>query len=272
MLPLPPSWTLPAGFGQRQYANKNHRLLAAPGGLSSFLSTFNYTLYILTYLEDKTLPLQARLYALLGKTLPPAAAAGPSHIAALGALIASCRTTLRLFGLFPMYGWLRQLLAGPKPGQDMVLYATALTQCTLYIMYQALENIGVLTDNKVLSPSVTGRWNKSGSTAAIYGLAYRAWLGGVLCDFVRLGRQAQLTRAEREKRTSTALTTTQKQEDEREDAKWWAEAVVPMAWVPMAWQYGGGGGIPGWNIGMMGALGGLAGLGKITALWEATAD
>ena len=109
------------------HTDQKHRLLAAPGGLSAFLSTFNYTLYLLTYLEAKTLPLQARLYALLGKTLSPAAAAGPSHIAALGALLSSCRTTLRLFGLFPLYAWLRQLLAGPKPGQDPVLYATALT-------------------------------------------------------------------------------------------------------------------------------------------------
>ena len=55
-------------------------------------------------------------------------------------------TTLRLLGVPPLYAWLRQLLQGPKPGQDRVLYATALTQCTFYLLFQSLENIALLQE------------------------------------------------------------------------------------------------------------------------------
>nr|OQO29452.1 hypothetical protein B0A51_02759 [Rachicladosporium sp. CCFEE 5018] len=245
-----------------------NKLISTPGGLNSFLSTFNYTLYLVAYLESKSIPLQTRLFSLLGRSGPsPATLAAPSHIGALGTLLSSTRTTLRLFGLFPLYAWMRTLLQGPKQGQDPVLYATALTQCTFYILFQGLENIGLLTDHKVLSPATTARWNQSGTTARIYTWSYRAWLAGVLCDFVRLGREAQL---ERIKRSSSEVSTT---EQEKTDAKWWSELIVPFAWLPVALQFAGvkEGGLPGFNLGIMGACGAMAGLSKTTALWESTA-
>ena len=77
------------------------RLIASPGGLSAFLSTFNYTLYLLAYVESKSTPLKIRLYQLLNRTAAVPSLDGPSHIAALGSLLSSTRTTLRLFGLLP---------------------------------------------------------------------------------------------------------------------------------------------------------------------------
>lgn len=180
---------------------------------------------------------------------------------------------MRLFGLFPLYAWLRQLLQGPKPGQDPVLYTTALTQCTLYIAFQFLENVALLTDHKILPASASARWNPSGTTARIYLWSYRAWLGGVLCDFVRLGREAQMERATRAKRSvaeSKAIDT--KDQDAKTDAKWWSEAIVPVAWLPMALQASLEAGLPGFNLGIMGVSGGLAGLGRTYALWAATAS
>ncbi|KAF2767366.1 hypothetical protein EJ03DRAFT_156875 [Teratosphaeria nubilosa] len=248
-----------------------NKLLASPGGLSSFLSTFNYTLYLLTYLETKSTPLKIKLYQLLNKTDAVPATNGPSSIAALATMLSTTRTTLRLFGLFPMYAWLRQLMQGPKPGQDQVLYATSVTQCLLYMTYQFLENVGLLTDNKVLPASYTARWTASvgGKTSRIYLWSYRAWLGGVLCDFVRLFREAQLERKKRGNRSVANVAW--KEEAKENDEKWWRQLVVPLFWTPVAVQFAREGGIPGFNLGWMGVLGGIAGLGRTAELWAATA-
>ena len=248
------------------------RLLANPGGLSAFLSTFNYTLYLLVYLESKSVPLQARLYALVsrltGKSadiIPKAGAVAQSRLQALAVLLSSTRVTLRLFGLLPMYAWSRQLMQGPKPGQDRVLYATSVAQCSSYMTFQFLENVALLTDKAVLPETYTARWTAKdgGKTAKIYLWAYRFWFGGVLCDLVRLAREAQLKRSESGEKTT---------EDREADAKWWSDLAVPLAWTPVATQFSTEGGLSWFNLGIMGACGGLAGLGRTLSLWQATAD
>lgn len=169
-----------------------------------------------------------------------------------------------------MYAWARQLMQGPKPGQDQVLYATAVTQCALYTAFQFLENVGLLTDQKILPASYTARYTASagGTTAKIYLWSYRAWMGGVLCDFVRLFREAQLERSKRSQRSSTDVST---KEDEEVDQKWWSQMVVPLSWLPVAVHFSVVGGIPGFNLGIMGACGGLAGLSRTADLWASTA-
>ena len=148
-------------------SNKHNRLLAAPGGPSTFLSTFNYTLWLLAFLEAKSLPLQAKLFQRLGKAAyPTSAVPGPSPIVALATLLSSARTTLRLLGLPPLYAWMRQLSQGPQKGQDSVLYATAVTQCAFYLIFQSFENIALLTDNKVFSSSLTSLSTSSSSKSA----------------------------------------------------------------------------------------------------------
>jgi len=241
--------------------------------LSAFLSTFNYTLYLLAYLDAKSAPLQAKFFALIGR-LTGQPAMGPfvpyaetdSRFRALGALFAQTRVTLRLFGLFPMYAWFRTLMQGPKPGQDMVLYGAQLTQCTLYIAFQFLENVGLLTDNKVLPEAYTARWTASrqGKTSGIFLAAYRCWFAGVLCDLVRLGREAQLKGTSQEVKTADS--------EEERDAKWWTELAVPFCWSPVAAQFCTDGGVSWFNLGLMGAGGGLAGLARTAALWRATEE
>lgn len=247
-------------------------MLASPGGLSAFLSTFNYTLYLLAYLDTKSAPLQAQLYALLNRLTgrPEAkvlttAIVTQSRFQALGALFSSARVTLRLFGLLPMYAWMRQLLQGPKPGQDTVLYTTSLAQCTLYMTFQFLENVALLTDHKVLPASYTDRWtvNSGGKTAKIYLTAYRCWFAGVLCDLVRLGREWQLRGTEQD---------VSAQATEERDAKWWTDLLVPLCWTPVAMQFSTEGGLPWFNLGIMGAGGGMAGLARTASLWKATAE
>ncbi|KAK5684966.1 hypothetical protein LTS10_003041 [Elasticomyces elasticus] len=269
----PPSLLRLAATPDRVILRVN-KLLATPGGLSSFLSTFNYTLYLLAYLESKSGSLRAKLWQLLNRTSAVPAvttqAVQASHIAALGTMLSSTRTTLRLFGLFPMYAWLRQLMQGPKPGQDQVLYTTAVTQCLLYMTFQFLENVALLTDYKVLPGSATARWTASsgGATKKIYLWSYRAWMAGVVCDVVRLLREAQIERNTRSKRGGSEVSV---RDDEEVDKKWWSQMVVPLSWLPVAIQFSREGGIPGFNLGIMGACGAMAGLGKTADLWASTA-
>jgi len=254
-----------------------NKLLAAPGGLSAFLSTFNYTLYLLAHLDSKAEPLKARIYQLINRSsdlpkITPAVPAGPSPIASLGALLSSTRTTLRLFGLLPMYAWARQLMQGPKPGQDQVLYTTSVAQCSLYFAFQLFENVALLTDNKILTTEFTARVSGGRTSANLYLAAYRAWFLGFCCDFIRLFREAQLQRAKREQPGHNSDAAVRKQ-DEEIDQKWWAELIVPIAWFPVGFQFAQWreGGFPGFNLGLMGAAGAIAGLSKTKALWEATA-
>lgn len=196
---------------------------------------------------------------------------GPSHFAALSGLISDTRTTLRLFGLLPIYAWSRQLMQGPKPGQDAVLYATEVTQCGLYVVYQFLENVAFLVDKKALPPSSVARWTQGsgGKTDGIYYWSYRAWMGGILCDVVHLFREAQLERTRRSQRTSTDVST--REEDKKVDENWWTQLIVPLGWFPVALQYSGEKGIPGWNLGIMALCGGTAGLVRFNELWAQTA-
>lgn len=250
--------------------------------MSAFLSTFNYTLYLLAHLDAKAAPLKAQLYAFINRnaSLPkatPVVPAEPSAIQNLGGMLSSCRTTLRLFGLFPMYAWARQLMQGPKPGQDQVLYATSVAQCALYMVFQFCENVALLTESKVLPAGLTTRWTQKygGKATSIYLTAYRAWLLGFSCDFVRLAREAQLERNRRSQRSSAEKSDLSiRDQDSKLDSKWYADLLVPFMWFPVGWHFSAlnEGGFPGFSLGLMGLCGAIAGSSKTVALWNATAD
>lgn len=211
----------------------------------------------------------------LGALNTAAVPGAPSSVASLATLLSQTRTTLRLFGLFPLYAWMRTLLQGPKEGQDKVLYGIAFTQCSGYITFQFLENLALLTDNNVVPRSYSSRWQAGGvsNTAKIFQWSYRAWLVGVSCDFFRLLREAQLTAAKRTDKGITEKSLTDAKKDiEAQDAKWWNELMIPTAWLPVAVHFSKDGGVPGFNLGIMGACGLLAGLGRTTGQWAATKD
>jgi hypothetical protein len=266
------------------------RLLATPGGLSAALSTFNYTLYILAYAQTKLpLSLTALAQRLLALVKLSTAASKPATatlvntasvppIAALAVLISKARTTLRLLGLFPLYAWLRNLSAGPKPDADPVLHRIALLQASSYFVYQALENVSLLADSGVVGPAFIARINRGDSkTARLYLWAYRAWLAGVSCDFLRLGREWQVEghrRAVRAKMQSEGKAVAEYQDDadSQFDKRWWTDLMIAGAWFPMALHFSSStGGLPGWNLGWMGLCGLVAGGGRAKALWAATA-
>ncbi|KAF2465744.1 uncharacterized protein BDR25DRAFT_269830 [Lindgomyces ingoldianus] len=265
-----------------------NKLLASPGGLSSFLSTLNYGLYVLAYLQTQspsTTKLARTLLSLVNSRQHPAkpgttTLATPDGavppITALAQLVSRARTTLRLFGLFPLYAWLRTLLADRKADTDPVLHRIALLQCLSYIAYQALENISVLADNGILSKNFVALINRGDpTTARIYRLGYTAWLGGISCDFLRLAREAQLESRRRVVRKrmqeeGKAVAEGQEELDMRTDAKWWTDLMICSAWFPIAWQFSSTKGIPGWNSGWMGLCGLVAGSSRVQALWGAT--
>ncbi|KAF2795109.1 hypothetical protein K505DRAFT_360491 [Melanomma pulvis-pyrius CBS 109.77] len=263
-----------------------NKLLASPGGLSAFLSTFNYTLYVLAYLQTKSPEISSFARKLLGLLKSQVSKPGTSTlvadgaapaVAALAGIVSRARTTLRLFGLFPLYAWLRTLLAGPKAGTDPVLHRIALLQASSYFTYQALENISFLADNGIVSSKAIAFINRGDSTTArVYLWAYRAWLGGVSCDFLRLAREAQIEnrrRATREQMQAEgkAVAVYQDEEDSKIDAKWWTDLMIAGAWLPMALHFSSGtGGIPGWNLGWMGVCGLVAGSTRAKGLWQAT--
>ncbi|KAH9862963.1 hypothetical protein J1614_010692 [Plenodomus biglobosus] len=266
-----------------------NKLLASPGGLSAFLSTLNYSLYVLAYIQTKSTAISSFARKLIGLVGPAcsdaklAAAIPVSNgsippVAALAVLISKARTTLRLFGLFPLYTWLRTLASGPKPGADVVLHRIALLQASSYFTYQALENISLLADSGVVSASAIAAINRGDSkTARLYLWAYRAWLGGVSCDFLRLAREWQLEshrRAVRAQMVSEgrAIAEHQDDEDAKFDSRWWTDLMIASAWLPMALHFSSStGGIPGWNLGWMGACGLVAGSTRVKALWASTA-
>ncbi|ORY04476.1 hypothetical protein BCR34DRAFT_544460 [Clohesyomyces aquaticus] len=264
-----------------------NKLLASPGGLSSFLSTFNYSLYVLAYLQTQSpsLTLFARkLLSLLSRrpqivkpgttTLVSSGAVPP--IAALAGMVSRARTTLRLFGLFPLYAWLRTLLAGRKADADPVLHRIALMQCMSYIAYQALENACVLADNGIVPPKLIALLNHGDSTTGrVYLWAYRAWLGGISCDFLRLAREAQLESRRRVVRQrmqeeGREIAGGQEEQDAQTDAKWWTDLMIATAWFPMAMHFSSTKGLPGWHVGYMGLCGLVAGSSRAQALWGAT--
>lgn len=198
-------------------------------------------------------------------------------IAALAVLISKTRTTLRLTGTLPLYAWLRSLASGPKPGTDVVLHRIATLQAISYFVYQALENISLLADSGVVSSRVIAALNRGDSkTTRLYHYAYRCWLGGVSCDFLRLMREWQIEgrrRATRQKMVAEgkAVAEYQDEEDKKFDKRWWTDFVIASAWFPMALHFSSESGLPGWNLGIMGACGLIAGSTRLKALWASTA-
>jgi hypothetical protein len=160
----------------------------------------------------------------------------------------------------------------------VVLHRIALLQASSYSTFQLLENIGLLADSGVVSPNLVATFNRGDSkTARVYLWAYRAWLGGVSCDFLRLAREWQLEghrRAIRKQMVADgrAVAEYQDAEDKKFDSRWWSDLIIASAWMPMALNYSSEtGGLPGWNLGWMGACGLIAGGARFRALWASTA-
>lgn len=64
----------------------------------------------------------------------------------------------------------------------------------------------------------------------------------------------------------------QEDEDAKFDKRRWTDLMIASAWFPMAYHFSSStGGIPGWNLGFMGACGLVAGSTRAKAIWASTA-
>ncbi len=264
----------------RTITDETTRLFAPAKDLDSVLATFNYSLYLLAYLDAKSAPLKAKALAIVTHEATKSSLSEPlypeaSPFAKLGSIVYKARATLRLFGLFPIIVKARQLLKGPSKGADPLMHTMALVQCTLYGAFQFLENIAFLTEHGVFSKRLTARWatDVGSSAKALYRTAHRAWFLSILCDFMRVFRMGQLVisaghvgeAAEKSQGTMSAA---------RRAVHSIPAWVRPLAWLTIGWQLSGWteDGIPGFNMGIRGTAGVLANIGRTMVLWDATSD
>ena len=251
--------------------------MSTSAGLETFLSTINYLLYFLAYLEIWSPSALAFLHRLLKSTtfLPGVSrfllcGTNPSQfqprpaapLGTLGKVISEARITLRLTALLPLYIWLRELLVDNKK-QDQCLKAISLTQCISYIIYQSTENVAFLADQGIISQ----KWlEKSGGSPRLWLWSNRAWLAGVSCDFLRLFRQgAVIARQTEQGRTEAEI-----EEQRLISRMWWSEMFVASCWFPVCLHYSLQNGLEGVNSGVVGLLGFLASARNFTTQWAST--
>ena len=250
-----------------------HRMLSTSAGLESVLSTLTYSQYLLAYLEPRLqLGLVTTANSLLGTKLaasPPIT--GPSRFVALGTLLFNTRTALRLFNLPLLYTWTRNTMDDPYIRRDAFVHTTTALKCGFYMTFQCLENVAFLTEKNVLPVALTARWNPSGEIGRIYLWACRAWLAGVVCDILRLAREAYINSMSRTEKVPSAETTLSKGYPVIEEFDWWLELAIPVAWLPMATHFSIPGGLRYFNDGWFGACGMVEGLCKAVPIWLATA-
>ena len=253
------------------------RLFRPTKDLGSILTTFNYFLYLLAYFDGKAHRAKSQILAFIAwitrygavSTLAGTPHAEASPFAKLGAVVANARTTLRLFGLLPLYVRARKLM-NDSEGMDKVLWVVAVVQCSLFATFQFLENLAFLTENGIVSKTGLGRvmGRTSGRVSTAYRIAHRAWFLGHMCDFVRLTREAQIffRRNHIDKHDIT-------EEEAHRAANWYYDWIRPLAWLPIGWQ------LSGWtdtsgsgNLGLQGIAGIMADIRKTVTLWHATKD
>lgn len=236
-----------------------NKLLTPMKDVGSILTTFNYTLYLLAYLDAKLSSFRGKIVALVSPTsrLHGTVAAESSSFAKLGSLIYETRTTLRLFGLIPLYARARELMQGRKPDEDRITYLIEVLRCAFDTAFHLLENVAFLIQHGVLS----SHFAFGKRVSSLYTLAHRAWFVGVSLKLVSLFRYAQL-----EFRKSVS--------DNKGESGGWTDLIVPLAWLPLSWQ------LAGWtesafsdsHLGIHGVIGVLMDLGRTEKLWEATKD
>ena len=259
------------------------RLLTTTAGLETFLSTVNYALYILAYLEARSpsrIALVERVNKLTGLCSSLSSRSPVSHLASsqpspqsrspfqtLGTLISDARTVLRLTALLPLYAWLRDLLAD-NDNQDSYLRIISQIQCLSYIIFQLLENVAFLSDRGVI-PS---KWlAKGGGSTKLWLWSSRAWVAGVSCEFLILFRKALI---EQNRRNIANLAKTDAEEEEHSkqsfDRRWWSEMFVASCWLPLSLHYSLRDGLRGMSTGAVGLLGFMAGMQSFAAQWART--
>ncbi|KAJ9206467.1 hypothetical protein DTO166G4_7991 [Paecilomyces variotii] len=262
-------------------------LLSTSGGQESVLASINYSSHALHYLlfSAPSVALRNHLRLLLrqkfnrnhavasseSKTSSPSS----SPLLALSSLMSETRYNLRLFGLIPLWAWGSAVLKAPP--SDPVLRAVAFLQVFVNVVYQALENVAYLASKGIFPKSFVER---RGGIDKWYIWSTRAWLGHVLLEFVRLGREtvlrkakyAELEKAKTELDDKAALAAVlQQEETRRQEIRAFRKSLVNnLAWAPLCihWSVEQGIGIP---PSLTGFISFIAGAWGLYDRWQATA-
>ncbi|OAG42604.1 hypothetical protein AYO21_03189 [Fonsecaea monophora] len=207
-----------SGSGSDDIAVRLNKLISTTAGLGSLLATINFSANLAIYLSVR-LPVwwsalvsryvtRTRRRHGQGQRVPVAIAAAVAAIAAttppvltslasLASLISDWRKSQRLTGLIPLYTRLRLLMSTTNPAiqaLDPVLRGLFFVQCHAYIVFQAVENLCHLHSKGLLPASASSLVERRGGFARWAVWSYRAWCLGVVTNFLRLAREADLVR------------------------------------------------------------------------------
>ncbi|KAI4109325.1 MAG: hypothetical protein LQ339_001825 [Xanthoria mediterranea] len=208
-----------------------NRLLTTTPTLDLILSTTSYTL------------------ALLSTLLPPIPSNPNSQphlhhrLSTLSSLLSETRTTLRLFGLIPIYTWAHSTYHHSPP--TLTNHITTTTQILAGIAFQTLENVAYLGDKSILPLSPQRR-------AKYWRWCCWAWAVHVFLELAKLlllarkrqldADSAKVLKDEKSLRDTDEaemcwgdLAATKKQQQETES--WWRDLKINLAYAPMTLHY-----------------------------------
>jgi hypothetical protein len=278
-------------------------LLSTSSGLETVLSTINSASHALHYIlaSAPARELRSRLQTLL-LLLPtessiqlsrrraiasPSLSAAPSQsspaaLLTLSSLISEARFTLRLLGLISLWSWGSATVKSPPA--DYVLRTVAFLQIFANMVYQILENIAYLASKGIAGKRLVSR---CGGVKKWYLWSTRAWLGYVILDFAKLGREYSLRKEQSREQKSiqqsaqgiveTAIDVARGKGGENEEArkqevrKWKKSLFTNLAWTPLFlhWSVEQGIGVPdSWT----GFLSLVAGTWNVHDSWTASAS
>lgn len=230
-------------------------------GLGAALGTLGFTINLAAHHSPRVSKSFQLLTGMLRQGKGGSARSGFS-LSAMGGLVSDLRRTLRLIGLIPLYLRLKSVLSSSASyDNDPVLRRILVAQCSAFLVYQAIENIYHLHVKGITPASIV---NRNGGLATWIAWSCRAWAFAVLCDLVRLWRQAQNSKMEKAGKMAD--------EEQILRRKWWRELITSALWLPVATHssfYPEG--IACMNPGRVALAGLLASLNSLINQWEAAA-
>ncbi|KAL2864441.1 uncharacterized protein BJX67DRAFT_219942 [Aspergillus lucknowensis] len=207
------------------------------------------------------LGLLARLRANTTKSTTTQSPPQTSPLLALSSLMSEARYMLRLLGLFPLLAWGADTLKSPP--SDHILHALTLLQVISNILYQALENVELLSRKGVVSKRFVDRWGGGGKWSL---WSTRAWFGHIFLQYIVLWRARELR-----KKAEAEGVSKEKRESLRAEFRAWKKSLVNNAfWTPLClhWSVENGIGFPGQLVGFVSFLASAWGFYDI---WASTA-
>jgi hypothetical protein len=180
------------------------------------------------------------------------------RLKALSGLISDFRIFARLWGLLGLWAWGKAVVVNPS--KDKVLARIAYAQVLVNVFYQYLENGAYLSSKDALG------WSSEKQGRA-WVWSSRFWMAHTALDFVRLWREWQIRRGEKEGKEDEKV---KEKSEEAWRGFWRKQLVVDMAYAPLTVHYSLEKGLMGeFLVGLFGSVAGLTGF---RYLWRNTSS